>query len=80
MPALPPVLDLSELLITLGIFFTAASVVGWMVILERRPRHGLNPRLIPTTPILLVAGFIGLLALVHLLNLYGIHTGRGTTP
>ena len=80
MPALPPVLDLSELLITLGIFFTAASVVGWMAFLERRPRDGLNPRLVPTTPILLVAGFIGLFALVHLLNLYGIHTGRGTTP
>jgi hypothetical protein len=32
--------------------------------------------MIPTTPALMVFGFIALLALVHLVNLYGIKTGR----
>jgi uncharacterized iron-regulated membrane protein len=67
-----------ELWVTFGIFLACGSVVGLMAWLERRPRQGFNPRLIPTTPVLLVFGFLGLLALVHLLNLYGIHTGRGT--
>jgi hypothetical protein len=44
--------------------------------MERRPRETLEPRLIPTTPLIIVFAFIGLLALVHLANLYGIHTGR----
>ncbi len=76
LPDLNPV----EFWLTLGIFLACVAVVGLMARLERRPRHSLNPRLVPTTPILLVFGFLGLLALVHLLNLYGIHTGRGTGP
>ncbi len=75
---MPPDLDPTELWLTLSAFLVCATIVGLMAWLERRPRHSLNPRLLPTTPILLVFGFIGLLALVHLLNLYGIHTGRGT--
>ena len=77
---MPPDLNPVEFWLTLGIFLACVAVVGLMARLERRPRHSLNPRLVPTTPILLVFGFLGLLALVHLLNLYGIHTGRGTGP
>ena len=66
----------SEFLITLGTFLVCAVIVGYIAWLERRPRKSLTPRLIPTTPLLLISGFIGLLALVHLLNLYGIHTGN----
>lgn len=82
MPASSPVFKLPidtdpvEFAITAAIMLTAFTVVGTMSWLERRPRDLLKPRLIPTTPILLVAGFIGLLALVHLVNLYGIVTGR----
>lgn len=67
-----------EFIITLGIFLAAAAAIGVIGWLERRPRTSLTPRLIPTTPILLVFAFIGLLALVHLANMYGIHTGNRT--
>ena len=62
--------------ITLGVFLLSAAVIGLLSWLERRPRKSLNPPLIPTTPVLILFGFIALLALVHLANLYGIHTGR----
>ena len=65
-----------EFLITLAIFLGAIAVIGYMSWLERRPRKSLTPRMIPTTPVIIIFGFIGLLALVHLANLYGIHTGR----
>ena len=69
-------LNNSEFVITLAIFLVSASVIGYMSWLERRPRKSLSPRLIPTTPVILVFGFVGLLALVHLANLYGIQTGN----
>lgn len=65
-----------EFLITLAIFLAAGGVVGYVSWLERRPRKSLTPRLLPTTPVILIFGFIAILALVHLANLYGIHTGR----
>jgi amino acid transporter len=69
-----------EFWITAAVMLAAAAAVGFIAWLERRPRRRLMPSLIPTTPVLLVFGFIGLLALVHLLNLYGIHTGRPNGP
>ena len=66
----------TEFLITLAAFLVCAAIVGYMSFLERRPRKALEPRLIPTTPVLLIFGFIGLLALVHLGNMYGISTGN----
>ena len=66
----------TEFIITLAIFAACAAIVGYVAWLERRPRKSLTPRLIPTTPVILIFGFIGLLALVHLANMYGIHTGR----
>jgi hypothetical protein len=74
---IPANADPTEFWITLAIFAASAVIIGLMAWLERRPRTDFSPRLIPTTPILLVFGFVGLLALVHLLNLWGIHTGRG---
>ncbi len=75
---MPSNLDPLEFWLTSGVFLIAVSIVALMAWLEKRPRADFNPRLVPTTPILLVSGFIGLLALVHLLNLWGIQTGRGT--
>lgn len=63
--------------LTIAILAVSVLVAGLMVWLEHRPKRELMPRMLPTTPVLLVAVFIGLLALVHLVNLYGIHTGRG---
>jgi hypothetical protein len=75
---MPTDLNPLEFWLTLGILVLSVAIVALMVWLERRPRADFNPRLLPTTPILLAFAFIGLLALVHLLNLWGIHTGRGT--
>ncbi len=66
----------TELWLTILALLASAAIVVTMAWLERRPRQSLAPRLIPTTPILLLGAGIGLLALIHLLNLWGIHTGR----
>ena len=68
--------DSLEFWLTLAVLAGSVAVVGFMSWLERRPRKSLTPRMIPTTPVLILFGFIALLALVHLANLYGIHTGR----
>jgi hypothetical protein len=62
--------------ITIAVFLFSGSLIAVLVRMERRPRETLEPRLIPTTPLIIIFAFIGLLALVHLANLYGIHTGR----
>jgi hypothetical protein len=61
---------------TLGVLAFSVGMIAYLVRLERRPREKLEPRLIPTTPMIIIFAFVGLLALVHLANLYGIHTGR----
>jgi high-affinity Fe2+/Pb2+ permease len=66
----------AETWITLGFLAAGLALVGAMVWLERRPRKSLDPLLVPTTPIMFVGGLVAMLALVHLLNLAGIHTGR----
>ena len=73
---MPPDFTSIELWITLAVFLGSVTIVALMVWLERRPRVDFTPHLVPTTPIMMVFAFAGLLALVHLLNLYGIHTGR----
>jgi amino acid transporter len=73
---MPPDLDPVELWMTLAALLGGGALVAAMAILERRPRKGLTPHLLPTTPLLFVGVVVGLLALVHLLNLWGIHTGR----
>jgi hypothetical protein len=65
-----------QLAVTLGVLAAGAGTTGAMVMLEKRPRRSLKPRLIPTTPILIAAGFVTVLAVVHLVNLLGVHTGR----
>jgi hypothetical protein len=62
--------------ITIAILFLCGGLIAYLVRLERQPRKRLEPRLIPTTPAIIVLGFVALVALVHLANLYGIHTGR----
>jgi hypothetical protein len=66
----------TQMIVTLGVLAASAGTAGAMVILEKRPRRDLKPRLIPTTPILIAAGFVTVLAVVHLVNLLGVHTGR----
>ncbi len=66
----------SELAITVGALLAGFGLVAGMILLERRPRTSLNPRLIPTTPVMLLGALVAILAIVHLVNLYGVHTGR----
>jgi hypothetical protein len=66
----------AHVILTLLVLVTALAAIARVIVLERRPRDDLNPRLVPTTAILIVSGFIAILALVHLVNLAGIHTGR----
>ncbi len=42
-----------------------------MIILERQPRKGLNPRLIPTTPVMFAGVVVMVLALLHFLTIWG---------
>ena len=65
-----------ELSFTFGGLALGVCVVGLMAWLERRPRKSLDPRLFPTTPIMFIGAFVSLVAVVHLVNLYGVHTGR----
>lgn len=65
-----------QFLITLLVLVAALAAVVRMVVLEKRPRSDLNPRLIPTTPVMIASGFVALLAFIHLVNLVGVHTGR----
>jgi len=62
--------------LTAIVLVASLLVAARMVIVEKRPRTDLNPRLIPTTPVLIASGFVALLALIHLMNLIGIHTGQ----
>ena len=41
-----------------------------------KPADPLNPRLVPWRPIIIISGFAMLVAIVHLLNLFGVETGR----
>ncbi len=62
--------------VTALVFLAALLVIARMIVIEKRPRTDLNPRLLPTTPVLIVSGFVAMLALIHLANLVGFHTGR----
>ena len=62
--------------LTAFVFVAALLTIARMVVIEKRPRTDLKPRLIPTTTVLMVSSFVALLALIHLVNLIGIHTGR----
>ena len=68
--------------INVGMWFTygglvfGAGLVAIMAWLEKRPRKSLNPRMVPTTPLMFLGAFICLIAVVHIVNTFGIHTGR----
>jgi len=73
---MPAHINPTELWITVVIMVAGFALMGGMAWLERRPRKSLDPLPVPTTPLLLAGVLIGLLAVVHLLNLWGIQTGR----
>ena len=68
--------NIVEMSLTFGGLVLGLVLVAVMVWIERRPRKSLDPRLVPTTPLMFVGAFISLVALVHIVNIYGIHTGK----
>jgi hypothetical protein len=68
--------NIVEMLLTYGGLALGLALVAIMVWIERRPRKSLNPRLLPTTPLMFLGAFICLVAVVHIVNSFGIHTGR----
>ena len=66
----------TEFFITLAIFLVSGGIVAYLSWADKRPRKSLEPRLFSGTPIVLIFGFIALLALVHLVNMGGFTTGH----
>ncbi|HLA02636.1 MAG TPA: hypothetical protein VJ019_07725 [Aestuariivirga sp.] len=68
--------NIVEMSLTYGGLALGLALVAIMVWIESRPRKSLDPRLVPTTPLMFVGAFICLVAVVHIVNSLGIHTGR----
>ena len=68
--------NIVEISLTYGGLALGLALVAIMVWLERRPRKSLDPRMVPTTPLMFLGAFICLVAVVHIVNTLGIHTGR----
>jgi hypothetical protein len=56
-------------MITAAILLAAIGSFAGLAIKDRRPRESLDPSMIPTIPLMLLAGLIAMVALVVLLNL-----------
>ncbi len=65
-------MDLTTTLIILALAVGVYAYGSWRA---AKPADPLNPRLIPWRPIILIAGVVGLLMIVHLVNLIGFTTG-----
>ncbi len=66
----------TEFITTFLVFLVTVAVIVGLVIYERKPRQSLDPKMLPSTALMLGVGILSLLTLVHLVNLLGIHTGR----
>jgi hypothetical protein len=65
-----PNIVFSQAFIIIGLVFLGAvgSFAG-LAIKDRRPRESFDPSLIPTIPLMLLAGLVAMVAFVILLNL-----------
>ncbi len=68
--------NILEMALTYGGLALGLALVAIMTWIERRPRKSLDPRMVPTTPLMFLGVFICLIAVVHIVNTLGIHTGR----
>ncbi len=68
-----PFLIPSEIATTWAVFGFGVLLVVLMCWRESRPRKSMEVSIWPTTPFLLGGAFIAILAVVHLLTLYGIN-------
>jgi len=58
--------------LTVGALVAGLALMGAMSVLERRPRANLDPRLVPTTPLMFAGALVAILAAVHLLTVLGV--------
>jgi NADH:ubiquinone oxidoreductase subunit H len=58
-----------ESLLTLAALLAGLALAAAMIWLERKPRARLEPRIVPTTPIMFLGLLIVILAAAHLLAL-----------
>jgi hypothetical protein len=68
--------NIVEMSLTYGGLALCVGLVAVMVCIEKRPRKSLEPNLVPTTPLMFLGAFICLVAVVHIVNSFGIHTGK----
>ena len=61
-----------ELVLTWAAFAAGIGLIVFNVWRETLPRKSLEVSIWPTTPFLLAGAFLAVLALVHLMTLYGI--------
>ena len=66
----------SQFITTFAIFASCVGGIVGLVFYEHKPRESLDPKMLPSSALMLVIGIAALLAAVHLVNLLGIHTGR----
>jgi len=65
-----------DIWLTLGALAAGTGLLAAAAIAERRPRTSLDVSMISTTPVMFAGALIVILALVHLVNLAGVVTGR----
>lgn len=68
--------NIVEMSLTYGGLALGVALVAVMAWIEKRPRKSLEPSLVPTTPLMFLGAFICLVAVVHIVNSLGIHTGK----
>ena len=68
----------ADALITAAVLVASTSLGGFLIWLEHRPREIGRPRLVPTTPLLLLCALVMILALAHMVTIVtGVpHQGR----
>jgi len=62
----------TETIITAVAFVVGLALLTYAAIAERRPRTSLNPRLIPTTPLMFIGVVMVLLSLLHFATIAGV--------
>lgn len=67
-----------DLTVTIAVFAIAGALFAFGSWRSAQPADPLKPRLIPWRPVIIISGVVGLLMLVHLVNLLGVQTGGRT--
>lgn len=66
----------TEFWVTLVFLAGAAAIIGWMGWLEKQPKTKLEPRLFPTTLVMVAALVVALFAGFHMIDLVKPVLGR----